>query len=292
MTTAEVPVVAPKAVVVRKRLDWQILLGLALTFGWLALGAIYIDQQIGWGDIAKQPADVIGAFLEGAFAPLAFLWLVIGYFLQQKALSQNTDALRMQFQEIQRSAEQAVRRTETIAASERHARQETFMRIADQIKRQLGGISGLLFISSQGSAGSGRISDEEMARYWSELNRGDPEVFTRLMLTTHLSESDEAERFALFYGTVIRARHSNNFIFTFERLRQRAKDADSDGMLEDTITGSAHGFLYRLAITHRQHAPPELADVEITGRDFRAMQPVPEVQEAETNRSAMGSLER
>lgn len=269
---------AVEAPLQRRMPDWRIWFGMAVTAAWLILGAIYIQQAIGWSNISAQPADVIGSFLEGAFAPLAFLWLVIGYFLQHKALTQNTEALRMQFQEIQRSAEQAVRRTETIAASERHARQETFMRIADQIKRQLGGISGLLYISSQGSAGSGRISDEEMARYWSELNRGDPEVFTRLMLTTHLAEPDEAERFALFYGTVIRARHSNNFIFTFERLRQRARDADSDGMLEDAITGSAHGFLYRLAIGHREHAPPELADVEVTGRDIRAMQPMPEAQ--------------
>ena len=246
--------------------DWRIWLGLGLTAGWLSIGAVYVEQSIGWSQVAEQPADVLGSFLEGAFAPLAFLWLVIGYFLQHKALTQNTEALQMQFQEIQRSAEQAVRRTETIAASERHARQETFMRIADQVKRQLGGISGLLYISSQGSAGNGKVADEEMARYWSELNRGDTEVFTRLMLTTHLDLDDEDEPLALFYGTEIRARHSNNFIFTFERLRQRAREADGDGMLEDAITGSAHGFLYRLAVNYRQRAPAELAEVEVPGR--------------------------
>lgn len=258
--------------------DWRIWFGLALTAAWLLIGAIYVEQSIGWSHIAEQPADVIGSFLEGAFAPLAFLWLVIGYFLQHKALTQNTEALQMQFQEIQRSAEQAVRRTETIAASERHARQETFMRIADQVKRQLGGISGLLFISSQGSAGNGRVGDDAMARYWSELNRGDTEVFSRLMLTTHLDVDDEDEPLALFYGTEIRARHSNNFIFTFERLRQRAREADSEGMLEDAITGSAHGFLYRLAVNYRQRAAVELANIEVPGRDSRAAQPLTSVR--------------
>ncbi len=267
----EVPVVAPKAVVVRKRLEWQIWFGLAVTFSWLGLGVIYIDQQIGWDAIAAQPADVIGAFLEGAFAPLAFLWLVIGYFLQQKALSQNTDALRMQFQEIQRSAEQAVRRTETIAASERHTRQETFLRIAEQVRRQLGGIMGLLFISSQGTAGNGRVSDEAMAHLWSEVNKGDPEAFSREMLFTHLEEEDPQARYDLFYGTEIRARHSNNFIFTFERLRARAREADTDGILEDAIMGNAHGFVYTLARRYREMAPAHLADVRSTGRDVRMM---------------------
>lgn len=269
LPTAAEPVLAPRAVVVRKRLDWQIWLGLALTFGWLALGVIYIDGQIGWYRIAEQPADVIGAFLEGAFAPLAFLWLVIGYFLQQKALSQNTEALRMQFQEIQRSAEQAVRRTETIAASERHTRQEAFLRIAGEVRQQLGGIMGLLFMSSQGEAGSGRVSDEDMGRFWSELNKGDPEIFSREMLVAHIEEQDPEARYALFYGTEIRARHSNNFIFTFERLLARARDADTDGILEDAIAGNAHGFIYRIARQYRNQAPPHLADVHTTGRDIR-----------------------
>lgn len=266
--------------------DWRIWFGLAVTAGWLVIGAIYVEQSIGWSNISAQPADVIGSFLEGAFAPLAFLWLVIGYFLQHKALTQNTEALQMQFQEIQRSAEQAVRRTETIAASERHARQETFMRIADQVKRQLGGISGLLFLSSQGSAGNGRVGEEDMARYWSELNHGDTEVFSRLLLMTHTGLDDEDEPLALFYGTEIRARHSNNFIFTFERLRQRAREADAEGMLEDAITGSAHGFLYRLAVNYRQRAPAGLADIAVPGRE------VEKSQDLVTNRSAMGSLDR
>lgn len=270
--------------------DWRIWFGLALTAGWLLLGAIYIEQAIGWGNISAQPADVLGSFLEGAFAPLAFLWLVIGYFLQHKALTQNTEALQMQFQEIHRSAEQAVRRTETIAASERHARQEAFMRIADQVKRQLGGISGLLYISSQGSAGNGKVSDEDMARYWSELNRGDTEVFSRLMLMTHLALDDEDEPLALFYGTEIRARHSNNFIFTFERLRQRAQESDSDGMLEDAITGSAHGFLYRLAINYRARAPADLAGIEVPGPDARTMQPLSSTRGTEPEAAQQGPV--
>ena len=88
-------------------LDWRIWLGLSLTIGWLALGATYISTTIGWDNFSSLPAAELGSFLEGAFAPLAFLWLVIGYFLQQKELEQNTDALLAQAEEIQRSAEQA-----------------------------------------------------------------------------------------------------------------------------------------------------------------------------------------
>lgn len=47
-----------------------------------------------------------GDFLAGAFSPVAFLWLVLGFFQQQKELQQNTDALKLQAQELQNSVEQ------------------------------------------------------------------------------------------------------------------------------------------------------------------------------------------
>jgi hypothetical protein len=36
--------------------------------------------------VTLHTAD-IGSFLVGAFAPLAFLWLVIGHFMQQKVIT-------------------------------------------------------------------------------------------------------------------------------------------------------------------------------------------------------------
>jgi signal transduction histidine kinase len=253
--------------------DWRIWLGLGITTAWLLLGVVYIGERIGWSRIGDQPADVLGNFLEGAFAPLAFLWLVIGYFLQQKELAQNTQALRLQFTEIQRTAEQAVRQSETIARNELHARQATFMDIAEQVRRQLGAIVGLLYVSSQGATGSGTVDGDEFSRLWSELNKGDPDVFARRMLETHNELDDTEARLALFYGTEIRARHTNNFIFTFERLQKRAADSDSDGILCDAVTGSAHGFVYRLAEYYRTLADPRLADVELTGRDIHLATP-------------------
>ena len=58
---------------------------------------------------------VIGNFLEGAFAPLAFLWLVLGLFMQQRELSNNTEMLR-------RTSEQSEKQTQAIAATEMNAR--------------------------------------------------------------------------------------------------------------------------------------------------------------------------
>lgn len=46
-----------------------------------------------------QSFDTWGAFLSGVFSPVAFLWLVVGYFQQQKEFRLNTKALRAQVDE-------------------------------------------------------------------------------------------------------------------------------------------------------------------------------------------------
>ncbi|MFW1736650.1 hypothetical protein ACG94V_17980 [Acinetobacter sp. ULE_I001] len=47
-----------------------------------------------------------GDFLAGTFAPLAFMWLVFGYRQQGEELKQNTEALKLQAEELKNSVEQ------------------------------------------------------------------------------------------------------------------------------------------------------------------------------------------
>ena len=220
----------------------------------------------GFVAFANLPAEELGNFLEGAFAPLAFLWLVIGYFLQQKELEQNTEALRAQAVEIQRTAEQAVIQTENLVASEVHQRQDTFLQIADSVRRQLGSIAGLLFISSQGGTGNGSADPNEISALFSAQSSGqDFEAFSRRLLETYLALDTDQEKSELFYGTEIRARHSNNFVFTFERMLRRAAEVDMENIIHDALAASGHGFLYRLIKTEQAKAPTEWSDHAKTG---------------------------
>ena len=77
--------------------------------------------------------------------------------------------------------------------------------------------------------------------------------------------ADPAEQFDLFYGTPVHARHSNNFIYTFDRLMKRAEEVDPDNMIRDSLLASSHGFIYAIAKRHQSHAPPELASHQATG---------------------------
>ena len=93
----------------------------------------------------------------------------------------------------------------------------------------------------------------------------DPEIFSRRLLETHLQESDPKKRFDLFYGTEIRARHTNGFIYAFERLLKRAEEVDREHMLRDSLMAGGHGFIYRLMKQHQANAPAALADMHATG---------------------------
>jgi hypothetical protein len=225
--------------------DWRIWLGLVITVVWISGGLLYVVHVTETSPSQNFGLEAVGSFLEGAFAPLAFLWLVLGLFIQQRELANNTEAL-------QRTSEQSEKQTQAIAATEMNARQETFFKIAENVKHQLGGISGMLYTSGLGPPGSGRFDREQMDEYFNQMASGDCEVFARLFISMDfLEEGGLAE---LLYGTDIRIRHSVNYIRTFDRLCRLAKNCDVDGIIEDALMQSAFGLLYRRM---RQHQPEE-----------------------------------
>lgn len=215
--------------------DWRIVFGLLLTFLWFLFLAVYIARNVGWGSFIDLPIEEMGAFLEGAFAFLAFLWLVIGLFIQQSVLAENNEELR-------RNNANSEKQTQAIAATELNARQETFFKIADGTRRQLGAITGLLFISSQSAVGEGNYTSEQLDDIWKQFASGDFEVFSRMFLTMQANTSDE-EMKDLLFGTEIRRRHSDNFIVGFDRILKLAKECDMDNIITDSLIISAHGLL-------------------------------------------------
>lgn len=74
-------------------------------------------------EFADLPLNALGDFLAGSFAPLAFMWLVLGYSQQGDELRQNGQALQLQAQELHHSVEEqralvAVAREEHMANTE------------------------------------------------------------------------------------------------------------------------------------------------------------------------------
>jgi hypothetical protein len=121
-------------------------------FGWLAT-AIWIVSwaallYYGWESAMEMNFNEWGDFFAGAFAPLAFLWLVIGYFQQGEELGQNTKALeqqeralQLQVNELKQSVEQqnrsAIALSQQSAISGLMAKLEATNRIMDSTDRQI-----------------------------------------------------------------------------------------------------------------------------------------------------------
>lgn len=216
------------------RLDWRILFGLTVTTLWMSTGIYYVTRVVGWTEFQSLPTADIGSFFEGAFAPLAFLWLVIGHFMQQKEITANTRATSMQ--------EQSTRRLEL------HSRRDSYFKLLGLVQEQLGSIAGFHYLSVFGPTGNGEISLEEFGTLRSEASTGDHSLFIRRMIGAAASNSDD-EQFLndMLYGTEIRTRHSDNFKRTFGRLLEAAESVDTDEMLREALLqGSAAGLYYRI----------------------------------------------
>jgi hypothetical protein len=233
----------------------QVQVGLVLTTLWLGAGLLYIAATMGWTGFLRLPLGDLGDFLDGAFAPLAFLWLVLGLFLQQRELAANNRAIQRQFEIMQRTAEHAEIQTRAIAANELHARQDTFIDVAHMVAHQLEVIAGMLFLSSQGSIGDGVVSDEEIDAMFSRLSSGESSVFSRRMILMRFNVDEPRDAWPLFYGTPIRQQHCENYIRSFERLLRSAAACDPEGMIVDALHGNAQGRLYRVMCEMRDLPP-------------------------------------
>jgi hypothetical protein len=112
--------------------DKRFKLGLCITGIWMLVIASLLYFQK--GHLAELTPNAWGDFFAGAFAPLAFLWLVLGYLQQGEELRHSTDALRLQAEELKNSVEQQralvevsrqqIEREMQAAEEERRARDE------------------------------------------------------------------------------------------------------------------------------------------------------------------------
>jgi len=224
--------------------DWRVSLGVGATAVWLALGVLYISSVVGWADFVRQQAPALGEFLDGAFAPLAFLWFVVGFFLQQRQLEDNTTMLSQQLEVMRQTAAQAEIQSRAIAADELHSRQDTFLRIAEMVSQQLGVTAGWLYTSWAAGEGAEAMAGPAGAlEIWRTQGAGDNGAFDRACVS--LIYSSRITPAELFWGTPIRNTHSESFLRAFERLTHLAERCDPDGVIADAIRGGTHGRVAR-----------------------------------------------
>lgn len=74
---------------------------LGCTLAWSALVSVVLYYH--WTEFRGLPLNAKGDFVAGFISPAVFVWLIIGYFQQGEELQQNTEALRLQAEELKNS---------------------------------------------------------------------------------------------------------------------------------------------------------------------------------------------
>lgn len=84
-----------------RKLNW---IGGLLTALYIGFMFFMIAGRV--GELRDLPLNELGDFLAGAFGPVAFLWLVLGFLQQGEELRQGTQALLLQAEELKNSVAQ------------------------------------------------------------------------------------------------------------------------------------------------------------------------------------------
>ncbi len=84
--------------------DRRFFLGVVASALWLIASIALLT--IKRAELSSMSLNAWGDFFAGCFAPLAFLWLVLGYLQQGEELRLSTEALRLQADELRNSVEQ------------------------------------------------------------------------------------------------------------------------------------------------------------------------------------------
>ncbi|AUG08902.1 hypothetical protein CXQ82_20810 [Pseudomonas sp. S09G 359] len=205
-------------------------------FGWVVTGLYLVAIAVlafwkrdAWSGLTLNE---IGDFLAGAFGPIAFLWLVLGYIQQGRELKISSDALVQQAAELKNSVQQ---QADLVAVS----REQNIAQVAAynyERMRYEKSMNARIFFYSQGCLGVG-----EFYTHTFEIHNARAEVFD-LQFMCKLPGNN-------FHGTyAVLARDEKVTVpFTFEMV-----DQDYSTILHcfyKTFDGRRVGFQMDLAIS-------------------------------------------
>ncbi len=86
--------------------NWPFKISFTITIVWISIWVCILIYRYGSQLYTPETYKIFslneaGDFFAGVFAPLAFFWLVLGYFQQQKELRLNTEAILLQQKEME-----------------------------------------------------------------------------------------------------------------------------------------------------------------------------------------------
>lgn len=182
-----------------------------------------------------------GDFFAGLFAPVAFLWLVIGYFQQGSELRENTRALARQAEEAKKAAEQAKIQAEGIKANAGHAAKDTYFRVLSLYERDLNSMLASI-LTNYGPQFAG---EDYVEHLWERSSNGDHYVFFNETLNM------DDDTYKLFSARVeVCKTHASlvrRYRRVFEKVLLECSEIDNEaGTLREALEWSPMGEVYAM----------------------------------------------
>lgn len=125
--------------------DVRFLIGVSVSIAWLS----WMGWQL-WSRGLPSELNAQGDFFAGYFAPLAFLWLVLGYIQQGEELRQSSESLRLQAEELKNSVEQ---QSQLVEVSRKQLEQEA-LALQEERQRRIDALRPRFLLGHQGYSGA------------------------------------------------------------------------------------------------------------------------------------------
>lgn len=203
---------------------------------WLAAIAAYLVFGVGWEKLKGLEPNAMGDMLAGFAAPLAFLWLVVGYFQQGEELELQRDELALQREATQKIAAETRRQADAIALNELHARKDSFSRLREILMRELDSLAYEIAVHL--------VSSSTIQSYAKDLGL-DLVTIAKRMLYDLLGVGSRAEFERKRNGYPAWDRDFNTYCDIFEHLIEEADLVDPfiRSVLERTMDGNIYAGL-------------------------------------------------
>ena len=119
-----------------RRLSFAAKFGIAFTTFWLIGAVLYLFAYQGWQHFKSLPANSLGDFLAGVAAPIAFLWLILGFFQQGAELGLQRRELRLQREQLRLQREEVARLAGAAGKQAASADAAVFLTIFEFMQRE------------------------------------------------------------------------------------------------------------------------------------------------------------
>lgn len=217
-------------------LNW---IGGGITAVWLGGVCFYFRLA----DVERLAPNEIGDLLAGISAPLAFLWLVVGYLQQGIELRQNTEILKLQQEDIRASVEQAKRQADSVSQNELHARRDVFIQMSAEIYRELGEVL-IDFIEDKSLIHDRAMFNATRDRFRSGQRHEMAEYFA-LLVTRRIAPRGGEERLAAALQEERFVALREKYCSLFEVILDLAAGLDSNNAILQMHSDSKSAELYR-----------------------------------------------